>query len=362
MGLEITLPELPGGAAKVLRWLVGEGEAVAQGAPLLIVLTERAELLLPAPGAGTLREPLPAGERVEPGGVLGRLQQEEEGSEKGEGGAVEVAAQRRVVATPLARAIARDHGIDLAAVVGSGAGGRVLARDVRARLGEQMPVPPRSVPEVQPEATARSEAPAAVPFSILNPQSSIPIATATVEFDAGAALARVAAEQAAFARLRLPLGLNACVVEAVAALLPAHPLLNSSWGEEALLLRRRLHVAVAEPAGAGEGLRWALVRDAGDLTLKGVARALVQPAEPTGATFTVVSLAAGASWQSAAPPLPGTAAALSVGRPVASVVAVGEGLAVRPMATLTLSYDARVIDHCGAAAFLKALREALERG
>jgi pyruvate/2-oxoglutarate dehydrogenase complex dihydrolipoamide acyltransferase (E2) component len=368
MTLDIKLPELPGGAATVLRWLAGEGEAVAQGAPLLIVLTERAEMLLPAPDAGTLAELLPIGAQVEPGGRLGRLQEEAGRREKGEGGedTAGVAPRRRLLATPLARAIARDRGVDLLTAAGSGAGGRVLARDVRAQLGEARPALDELAGGRQPAAEARSRPLADssavnAQASISHSRFSIPIATATVEFDASSALARVAAHQAEFARLRLPLGLSACVLEAAAALLPAHPLLNGSWTDDGLMLRRRLHVAVAEPAGDGAGLRWALVRDAGDLTLRGVARALARRAGPEGATFAVVCLAAGVGWQSAAPPLPGTAAALSVGAPVARAVAVGEALAVCPMATITLSYDARMSDHCVAAAFLAALRGALER-
>jgi pyruvate/2-oxoglutarate dehydrogenase complex dihydrolipoamide acyltransferase (E2) component len=362
MGLDITLPALAGGAATVLRWIVGEGEAVAEGAPLLVVLTERAELLLPAPGAGTLVALLPIGAQAEPGGRLGRL----DPGAGSRGGVAEAPTRRRIFATPLARAIARDRGVDLAAVVGSGPGGRVLASDVRALPEAQRPATPLPVLEQRPVAVADSR-PNAVsdavgaPFPVPHAMRCIPVATATIEFDAGAALGLVAAREAEFARLRLPLGLGACVAEAAAALLPAHPLLNAAWGEEALLLRRRLHVAVAEPAGDGGGLRWALVRDAGDLTLRGVARAMARPGGPQGATFAVVSLAAGASWQSAAPPLPGTAAALSVGALVAKAVAVGGALATRQVATLTLSYDARVLDHCGAAAFLKALRAGLER-
>ncbi|NTU85877.1 MAG: 2-oxo acid dehydrogenase subunit E2 [Chloroflexales bacterium] len=73
----------------------------------------------------------------------------------------------------------------------------------------------------------------------------------------------------------------------------------------------------------------------------------------------MVSLAEGASWQSAAPPLPGTGAALSVGAPVSRAVALAGGVVARPVATLTLSYDARLIDHSRAAAFLNTLRECL---
>jgi pyruvate/2-oxoglutarate dehydrogenase complex dihydrolipoamide acyltransferase (E2) component len=188
----------------------------------------------------------------------------------------------------------------------------------------------------------------------------LPVATATVEFDAGAVLAAAAAAREPRGRTRLAVSVAAVVAAAAAGLLPAHSLLNGAWHAGAALLRRRVHLAVGEAHPAG--LRWSLVPDAGDLTARGVARALVSPAE-TGceATFAIVCLAEGASWQSAAPPLPGTAAALSVGAPLRRVVADGAALAVRPVATLTLSYDARLIDHSYAAGFLVALRGRLEQ-
>jgi len=172
----------------------------------------------------------------------------------------------------------------------------------------------------------------------------------------------MAALREGFALLRLPLSFGACVVEAVAALLPAHPLLNARWDEQALVLRRRVHVALGE--GGEAGLCWSLIRDAGDLTLRGVARALATRGgeETEAATFAVVSMATGTAWHSAHPPLPQTAAALSVGQPVQRAVAVGEHMAMRPMASLTLCYDARVVDHQVAARFLAALCGVLAGG
>jgi pyruvate/2-oxoglutarate dehydrogenase complex dihydrolipoamide acyltransferase (E2) component len=369
MVLDITLLELPGGAATVLRWLACEGDVVAQGAPLLLVLTERAEVLLPAPAAGTLAGLLPTGEQVEPGGRLGQLElQHAEGAEvttdslsqaplgedeKPERGTEAPGAplSRRIMATPLARAIARECGVALTAVEGSGAGGRVLARDVRAQLDRQRSLTP-SIGE-----RPAGDAPRSYPLS----PDTLPVATATLEFDASVALAAVASQRASFARLRLPLGLTAYVVAAAAAILPQHPLLNASWREDGIALRRRLHIAVGETGRDGAPFSWRLVRDAGDLTLRGVARALAQAREPAGATFAVVSLADGGSWQGGATPLDGTAAALSVGAPAKRAVVVGQAVAVRPVATLTVAYDARVLDHSVAAAFLVALRAGLER-
>jgi 2-oxoglutarate dehydrogenase E2 component (dihydrolipoamide succinyltransferase) len=152
-----------------------------------------------------------------------------------------------------------------------------------------------------------------------------------------------------------PTSLAACLVEAAGALWPTYPSLNACWDEDGLMRRRRLHVAVGEPGASG--LSWALVADAGDLTLRGVARALATTTQvpPADATFAVVCLARGASWQSAHPPLPNSAATLSLSAPTLRPVATELGIAVRPLALLTLSYDARVVEQGEAAHFMRAL-------
>ncbi len=352
--LDITLPILPGGAARVLRWLVAEGAAVEQGAPLAIVLTGRAEVLLPAPASGTLREPVAEGASVAPGGVLGRLVPTTDDGRPTTDDRRRTTddcdrVSDRVFVTPLARSIASAHGIALALVANNGAGGRILAADIRAALPMAYPV------TLSPSHLLTLSPSRLVPLPA-------PLATATFELDASATLARMAALREGFALLRLPLSFGACVVEAVAALLPAHPLLNARWDEQALVLRRRVHLALGE--GCEDGLRWSLVNDAGDLTLRGVARALAarRAEQPQAATFAVVSMTTGTAWHSAHPPLPQTAAALSVGQPVQRAVAVGEHMAMRPMASLTLCYDARMVDHQGAARFLAALCGVLAGG
>ena len=359
---DITLPVLPGGAARVLRWLVAEGTALEQGAPLAIVLTGHAELLLPAPAAGTLREPVAEGASVAPGEVLGRLVPTTDDRRPTTDDRRPTTddcdrVSDRVFVTPLARSIAKAHGIELELVSGSGAGGRILAADIRAALPMAQPASP---------SLAASQSPclpvSLSPGLLVSLSPCLPLASATFELDASATLARMTALREGFVLLRLPLSFGACVVAAVAALLPAHPLLNARWDEQALVLRRRVHVALGE--GGEAGLCWSLVRDAGDLTLRGVARALAtRGGEQTeAATFAVVSMATGTAWHSAYPPLPQTAAALSVGQPVQRAVAVGEHMAMRPMASLTLCYDARVVDHQGAARFLAALCGVLAGG
>lgn len=251
-------------------------------------------------------------------------------------------APQRRLATPLARAIARAHGLDLTAVAGSGPDGRVMAADARALIAGPKAGPPTVAPAVIYRVT-------------------MPVATATVECDVGVALGQIAALGPAMARRGLPLSLGVYVAAAALALLPEHPLLNARWNDEAIVLRRRLHLAMAE--WGPDGLRWAMVRDAGDLTLRGLARALAQASPALDeATFSVISLAGGLSWWSAPPPRPATAAMLAVGAPQQRAVVGAAGIALRPLATLTVSYDARVLDHRAVTAFLCELRMRLETG
>lgn len=303
---------------------------------MALLLTACAELLLPAPAAGSLAEPAAVGASIAPGELLARLMPAPEPAL--------APPEARLRSTPLARAIARRHDLDLAGLAGSGPHGQIRAADVRALL----------------RATTHAPSPAQQVSTPATELAAMPTATATLELDVGVALQRVAAEDATCARYGLRLGLAAVVAEAAAALLPDHGLLNAAWASETALLRRRQHIAVGQSGPSG--LRWALIHDAGDLTLRGLARAMATPgASLDAATFTVVSLNTASGWLGAQPPLPGTAATLSIGAPTARPVARADAIAIRPIATLTLSYDARLIDHCGAVAFLQQLRARLER-
>ncbi|MFV9503664.1 MAG: E3 binding domain-containing protein [Oscillochloridaceae bacterium umkhey_bin13] len=260
------------------------------------------------------------------------------------------AAQPRLHITPLARRIALEHGLDLRTLVGSGPHGRIGAADVRAHLR----TPPAPPVVISPGPDTPEPAP-----QILPPEPSPmfmipgydPLATAMVEV-----------ELAVHDRATSPMILVANLVANAAALLPAHPWLNAAWDVDGIVVRRRIHIAVglpaSDPAAPPTRLVWQLIPDAGDLLPKGVQRALLTP-RPTSAepTFSVACLPVGATWQLAQPPLFGTAAALSLGLPNWRPVVRNTSIVMGLVATLTLCYDARVLDHRQAAAFLGAMRD-----
>ncbi|NCC37324.1 MAG: hypothetical protein EOM24_35735, partial [Chloroflexia bacterium] len=353
---------------------------VTLGTPLLIVVTSSVEVLIPAATTGRLCDPVPTGMRVAPGALLARI----EALAEAEPAPALPAAPVGCKATPLARRMALTHGIALDQVTGSGPHGKIRAADLRALLSppatlvaehadsetwedgqwQSQDVTPLShltnnerepsCPDAAPQST-RTPA-----FTDLEPDLR-PVATLTIEFDATATLAQSGALPAHLLRLEVCPAIAPLVIEALAALLPAYPLLNGAPGNDGnLVLRRRLHFAIGLPGTAH--YQWHLVHDAGDLNQRGLTRALAHQAAPAldEATFAVVFQPEGvAGWQGM-PPLPHCLAALSVTPPVRRLVAVNDSLVIRPVGVLTISYDARIIDEQLANTFLRTLCAHLE--
>ncbi|MBP1466101.1 E3 binding domain-containing protein [Candidatus Chloroploca sp. M-50] len=376
----LSLPALPGGAAVVTRWLVQPDAHVTLGTPLVIVVTSSVEVLIPADVTGRLCDPVPTGMRVAPGALLARI----EALAEAEPALALPAAPARCKATPLARRIALVHGIALDQVTGSGPHGQIRAADVRALLpppatllaehadgetgedgqsqSQDVTHPPHLTDnEREPSCADAAPQPALTPVSV-DPESGLrPVASLTMEFDATATLAQSAALPAHLARLEVTPFIAPVVLEALAALLPAYPLLNGAPGEDGnLVLRRRLHFAIGLPDTAH--YQWHLVYDASDLNQRGLTRALAHQVAPAldEATFAIVFRPEGAAGWQGMSPLPHCLAVVSVTPPVRRLLVVNDSLAIRPVGVLTISYDARIIDEQLANTFLRTLCTHLE--
>jgi pyruvate/2-oxoglutarate dehydrogenase complex dihydrolipoamide acyltransferase (E2) component len=160
----------------------------------------------------------------------------------------------------------------------------------------------------------------------------------------------------------LELSYMACVALAAVAALPSHPLLNSAWADTMIVARRRVHLALVR---AGTPPRY--VRDAQDLNLRGLARALGgTTAEQNGEDYTfVIADLSDQVWGDPAALVRGQAAALGLGAVRACPWVIENGgvdrLAVRHAALLTLAFDARVLDQHHADAFLRDVKIRLEQ-
>jgi pyruvate dehydrogenase E2 component (dihydrolipoamide acetyltransferase) len=277
----------------------------------------------------------------------------------------------RILATPLARAVARDLGVDLAAVTGTGRGGRVMRADVEALAQPPAAVAP-VVSNAEVEEVPLSSMRRVVARRLVESVRSAPHFSLTIRVDAEA-LVGFRAElnrQLAARGEDLEVSVNDLVVKACAVLLRANPDLNVSFGGDRLLRHRRVHVGIAvAPDG---GLVVPVIRDADRKSLTQVAREAREligraragrlgAGELGGGTFTVSNLGMFGVEQFTAVINPPEAAILAVGAAEPEpVVTDGGAVAVHRVLRLTLSIDHRALDGATGAGFLQQLKTALE--
>jgi pyruvate dehydrogenase E2 component (dihydrolipoamide acetyltransferase) len=295
----------------------------------------------------------------------------------------------RVLATPLARAVASDLGVDLATVTGSGRGGRIMRADVEAAAtpaGESA-APPGAVdnrkhplPEsatlplrgAEPGAGPVQAAPAPAAPAPTSEPAAAPHFFLTIRVDAEA-LVGFRAElnrQLAAGGEDLKVSVNDLVVKACAVLLAASPDLNVSFGGDRLIRHRRVNVGIA--VALDGGLVVPVVRDADHKRLTQVAREareLIGRAragrlaahEVSGGTFTVSNLGMYGVRQFTAVINPPEAAILAVGAAAPEPVVTPDGeVEVHQVLRLTLSIDHRALDGATGAGFLAKLKDLLE--
>jgi pyruvate/2-oxoglutarate dehydrogenase complex dihydrolipoamide acyltransferase (E2) component len=371
MSSEYLLPALPLGCerATVVRWLKRPGDPVAAGDPLLIVVSERAEVALPAVADSILELLLvPEGANAEAGAALALIVARSPDADMAgadttgmqAGAPVARSARpepaRRTLsrtarrASPVALRIAATEDIDISKTAGSGPSGRVLKRDVLAALKRRR------------SATDRSGISAAVIPTLAS--AGAPFALTAMEVDLGRVVATRAELAGEFARRGLALTDPICMALCVVSALARHPLLNSIWGDQVIVSRRRIHLAV------NGDVPGSLVRDAQDLNLRGLARAIGRgwttgssADRAADATFRI-AFRNGSIWFDPLALWRPATAALGVGRVgLRPIVVADRGvdrIAVRPTALLTLAYDARVLDQSHADAFLRDVQREID--
>ncbi|MCS7171822.1 MAG: 2-oxo acid dehydrogenase subunit E2 [Armatimonadetes bacterium] len=350
---------------KVLKWLRGEGQEVRQGEPLLEVETDKANVEIEAPASGVLgRILVPEGGEVPVGQVIGWILLPGEspgvlpGPRPEETAAVMVPSappprlaappERRVRASPKARRIAQELGVDLRTLKGSGPGGAVLAADVEQAAARAEPAELPHVWKLMAERTARAWA--TVPHFFL-------------ERDVRADRL-LAWREALRTRVQEDLTYTDLLVKLVAAALRLHPELNARWEEGRI--RRLAEVNIGLAVATEQGLVVPVIQGADGLPVEEIARRRAELVERArsgklrledveGGTFTLSNLGMYGVDRFFAIVNAPQAAILSVGR-IAERVTGEEGKAVvRPRLTLGLSCDHRVVDGARAARFLETL-------
>ena len=441
MAVEFRLPDLGEGMTEgeLVRWLIKPGDRVTLDQAIAEVQTDKAVVELPAPVAGTILSldveegrVVPVGTRLltiedtaqdsvptiptsgenaavaaaESAGVpaaAGAHRAEADGG--GRWSAVSAAPQRRALATPAVRRLARELGVDINTIVGSGPAGRVLAEDVRAAATA---APTEAVTTRDLEAaTAAATAPereargAAVPRearavempgeeegpaeerlplrglrrriaeNMVLSVSTIPQVTSLVEVDATALVAlRRSVLPAAEAR-GLKLSYLPFVVKALVQTLRSYPYVNATIdeGTKEIVLKRRYHIGIA--TATPDGLLVPVLRHADRLTVLEIASELVRLAEAArerklgldelrGSTFTITNYGAVGGFFATPIINPGEAAILGLGRIAERPWAVDGRVEVRPVLPLSFTTDHRLIDGELAIRFLNTLVASLE--
>ncbi len=380
MALEFALPDIGEGLADatVLEWLVAVGDEVGMDEPLVSLETDKAVVDMPAPRAGVvLHHGAAAGDVLAVGELLVVIgEPEEEWRPAAEPGpasadaapivgtiaseAETLAPAGTVQALPRIRKLAAELGVDLGAVAGSGAGGRITEADVRAAAPAD-PLDGTDADRVPLSPTRR-----AIAEHLARSWREIPHVWTYGSADAAPLLA---ARKRHTDETGGPVPLEALLVRAVTPLLAEHQLFNATFGGDHVLQHRRYDVGFA--VDGPEGLVVAVLRGADRLGVAELAAEVARLAaavrdrsvradELRGATFTVSNIGA-VGGRYGTPIVPhGTTAILSVGRAdEAPVVRDGQVVVAREF-PLSLGYDHRVIDGAAGRRFLAAVVERLE--
>jgi pyruvate dehydrogenase E2 component (dihydrolipoamide acetyltransferase) len=395
---EVILPRLGQGmeSGTIVRWLKSEGEAVEKGEPLFELDTDKVTQEVEAETDGVLLKiavaegEVPVGQTVAFIGIEGEdvpevaseaaaspepdvassslLQEKQEPP-----AAPPASGNGRLKASPLARRLARERGIDLATLRGTGPEGRIVAEDVdRAEAGTPTTAPASNrllqaaVPSGEVERIPLSNVRKTIARR-LTEAWQIPV----FQLQTSADMTRV---NALVARLRerdpdVRLTVTDVLTKVCAQALMRHREVNAEFTEEAILLHPSANVGLA--VAAPQGLVVPVIRSAERLSLTeiaGVRADLVGRARDNklraedleGGTFTISNLGMYAVERFTAVLNPPQAAIVAVGATEDRVVPVGGETAVRPMVTLTGTFDHRAVDGAPAAAFLQTLRETLE--
>jgi pyruvate dehydrogenase E2 component (dihydrolipoyllysine-residue acetyltransferase) len=390
MPISVVMPalEMAQETGKLVSWRKKEGESVSKGETLLEIETDKAIMEIESPGDGVLSgvkahegAEIPVGQTIawilRPGEAVPTDQpvvpsgrhQESVSATAGPSvvEAVTTPSAPAAKISPKARRLAKELGVDLTLVRGSGAVGEILAADVEAaakQAGSAGAKPPHqtatalsSVARLMAERTAHSWA--TVPHFFV-----VRDVNAAALNEARAQITKIS-EQTGGARVTL----TDLLVGVVARVLARHPRLNASWSGETIRTNADINVGLA--MAIDDGVVAPVIANADRLS---VAQTAVQraelseraragklrPADLAGGTFTISNLGMYQVDAFSAIIIEPQAAILAIGGIADRVVALEGKPVVRPMLTLTLSSDHRVVDGARAAQFMEDLVQALQ--
>jgi pyruvate dehydrogenase E2 component (dihydrolipoamide acetyltransferase) len=398
MATSVVMPalEMAQETGKLVSWLKKEGEQVRKGDMLLEIETDKAVVEVEAQADGVLSgvtakvgDVVPVGHTIawllKPGESIPSSGAQVQTGRKMDAAPVAAAASVSAAVgagsvagariSPKARRLAREHGIDIGRLTGSGPGGEILADDIlkAAAAGSALPAYAKAPTAGPVRPTSDSGAVSSIGriMAERTTQSWTTVPHFFVVRDIDATRLN-ATRQWLLPAVEKSHGVKLThtdlMVAAVARTLRQHPRMNGSWSGDRVTLNADVNVALA--MAVEHAVVTAVIRDADRAAIGDIAKQRkelaeraranrLQPADITGATFTISNLGMFGVDAFTAIIVPPQAGILAVGAIADRVVAVDGMIGVRPMMTLTLSSDHRVIDGARAAAFLKDVVEAL---
>jgi 2-oxoglutarate dehydrogenase E2 component (dihydrolipoamide succinyltransferase) len=389
MAIKVVVPEMGESVleATVSRWLKQPGEYVNVGDVLVELETDKVNLEVGARNAGVLSQvQAQEGAEVKVGDVLGLIDEQaapapaakaepapapqaRSGSDQGDG-------KRERPATPVASRVARDRGVDLRQVPGSGPEGRVTRADVEQFVQNQAPAGgpvERSRPETSERGEERvrmSRRRRTIAQRLLEASQGTAMLTTFNEVDMGAVMDLRRRRNEEFQRrFGVKLGISSFFVKAAISALKAFPRLNAEIQGEEIVLKHYYDIGVA--IGAEEGLVVPVLRAADRMSFAAIEAQIKDLAarseqgrlsieELLGGTFTITNGGVFGSLLSTPILNPPQVGILGLHKIEDRPVAVEGEVRIRPMMYVALSYDHRIVDGREAVQFLVHIKQLLE--
>lgn len=413
MALEFRLPDIGEGVVEgeIIKWLVNEGDTLREDQPMVEVMTDKATVEIPSPKAGRVAKLMvPAGQLCAVGQVMVVIEtagtaaahaapaapaasHSPVAAASAPAAAVTAAAPAgkggKVLATPATRQLARNLGIDLCTVGGTGPNGRITKEDVRAVVERKSaPAPVAAAPAPTPVAAALPPPPAFVASTgderisfrgirkkiadnMLRSKQSAAHFTYVEECDVTELVALRARAKKRASERGIKLSFLPFIIKAVVSGLKKYPILNATLDtqRDEIVLRKNYHIGIA--AASEQGLIVPVLKNADQLSLFQIAGNLDPLAERartgkasrdelTGSTFTISSL--GALGGVLATPIINFPEVAILGvHKIREVPAVRNGqIVVRSVMNLSISLDHRIVDGYEGAQFMQHVVGLLE--
>jgi 2-oxoglutarate dehydrogenase complex dihydrolipoamide succinyltransferase (E2) component len=382
MPTDIIMPQLGESIAEgtIVKWLVSPGGRVEKDQSLLEVETDKVALEVPSPAGGFLSEVLvPEGQTVPVGTIIARLESQAPIGVINRVGGVVVkpvlsAGEGEEHYSPAVRQLAKERGVDLSQITGTGAGGRVTKKDVLDVVAQSAPSESAATAQAPSPSPSRAEGRVGASSEEILPLTTMrkTIAERMVASRHTAAhvvtffeadLSGVSAFRQQHQLTYLPF-----VINAVTRAIKDVPILNSAWSDNGIVMKQDVHLGIAVALEDGllvpvirnadrKGLRQ-LGQEVADLAERARAKRL-NPEEVQGGTFTITNHGGMGSLFSTPIIHQPQTAILGVGAVQKRPVVINDAIAIRPMCYLSLSFDHRVIDGATADKFMSKVKEYL---